>query len=357
MHLLRRALDTIFAQEGAGELFDLDVIVVDDASDAIRESDIRRVAGASPVRYVRHNVNRGLSGSRNTGIRLARGTYVAFLDDDDEFLPGKLRTQLPILMDEPDVAMVCGPCIARTKNRPDEIWPGRPDTRFFHELLDYYCPQVATVLVRRSVLEQHGGFDLDMTALEDHDLWLRISAQARIVCVQNPVAIYYHSMGKLSRDLADGTALRCYFRIADKIATYAPREADFARRALQMTWLLNVRGVLPRAQVLDVVQHALTIYPELASNPRLIQAVSLLVREVVLGEVAPIPVTAGVCASLPCSFVPVIWTELSLSLLKRRRMVPAFEAAVRAFRSDPRESIRVAWHRCTYRLVCQRCGV
>lgn len=354
LHLLRRALDTIFAQEGAGERFDLDVIIVDDASDAVSERDIRGVIQGSPVRYVRHTVNRGLPGSRNTGIGLARGAYVAFLDDDDEFLPGKLRAQLPILIDDPDVAMACGPCIARTQNRPDELWPGRPNRRFFQELLNFYCPQVATVLVRRSVLEQYGGFDADMLALEDYDLWLRIAAKAKVVCVQDPVAVYYHSVGKFSRDLTDGTALRCFFRIADKIATYAPREAEFARRALQMTWLLNVRGILPRAEALVVIQQALATYPELVSNHRLIDAVSLLVRETALADVAPIHLTKRVCASLPCSLLPVIWTDLSLSLLKRRKMVPAFDAAARALRSDPRESIRVTWHRCTSRLVHPR---
>ena len=266
LHLLRRALDTVFAQEGAGELFDLDVIVVDDASDAVSERDIRHVIEPSPVRYVRHAVNRGLSGSRNTGIQLARGAYVAFLDDDDEFLPGKLRDQLPILIDDPEIAMVCGPCIARTENRPEEIWLGRPNGRFFQELLNFYCPQVATVLVRRSVLERHGGFDADIPAWEDYDLWLRIAGQATVVCVQNPVAIYYHSMGKLRRDLSDGTALSCLFKIADKVATYAPREADAARHALQVTWLLNARGVFPRAEALDAIQRALVTYPELATT-------------------------------------------------------------------------------------------
>jgi len=385
LHLLRRALDTIFVQEGAGELFDLDVIVVDDASDAITEHDIRRVINTSPVRYVRHTVNRGLSGSRNTGISLARGAYVAFLDDDDEFLPGKLRAQVPILIDKPDVAMVCGPCIARTEDRPEEIWSGRPNGRFFHELLNFYCPQVATVLVRRSILEHHGGFDVSMLAWEDYDLWLRIAARATVVCVQHPVAVYYHAMGKLRRDLKDGTALRCLFKLADKIATYAPDEAGVARQALQMTWLINVRGVLPRAEALDVVRHALAAhpelgttwllnvrgalpaaqaldvvqqilgaYPELAGQHPQSEAASLLVRDAALVDAAPLDVTERVCASFPSSLLPVIWTDLSLSLLKRRKVGPAFGAAARALRSGPRESLRVAWHRCARGLASPR---
>src|SRR5688500_3105591 len=91
---LRAALRSVFAQEGRSDLFDLDVIVIDDAStddtcDVVREFPL--------ARYLRFDVNRGPSAARNAGINVCKGRYVAFLDDDDIWLSTHLKVQVPIL--------------------------------------------------------------------------------------------------------------------------------------------------------------------------------------------------------------------------------------------------------------------
>ena len=81
--LLKTAISSALNQEQAGNLFDVEVIVVDDCS----TENMRPIVAAFPgVRYIRLPVNRGASGARNAGIKEARGKYVALLDDDDEFL-------------------------------------------------------------------------------------------------------------------------------------------------------------------------------------------------------------------------------------------------------------------------------
>src|SRR6516162_2547473 len=101
--LLGRALDSVFSQWGLGVEFDLDVIVVDDAS---TDSTATVVAEYPQVRYLRLSTQRGVSAARNAGIEASRGTFVCFLDDDDVWLPGRLRLQLPVLERHPEAGAV-----------------------------------------------------------------------------------------------------------------------------------------------------------------------------------------------------------------------------------------------------------
>jgi len=92
--LLPRAVDSVRRQTFA----DFECIIVDDASSDATPALGARLAEADPrVRYVRHEEIRHAAGARNTGMRLARGEYIAFLDDDDEWLPAKLEKQVALL--------------------------------------------------------------------------------------------------------------------------------------------------------------------------------------------------------------------------------------------------------------------
>ena len=105
--LLRTAIATVYAQEGVGELFDLEVIVVDDAS----SDETAEAARSYPnVKYIRFDDNRGVAAARNAGVKVATGQYIALLDDDDLWLPHKLRTQVPAFALDPTLGMVYGQC-------------------------------------------------------------------------------------------------------------------------------------------------------------------------------------------------------------------------------------------------------
>ncbi len=89
--LLRRAIDSVYAQEGISGHFDVEVLVVDDGS----TDTTAEVAGAySGLRYIRPSTTKGTSGARNVDLDAASGEYIAFLDDGDSWLPWKLRRHL-----------------------------------------------------------------------------------------------------------------------------------------------------------------------------------------------------------------------------------------------------------------------
>src|SRR4029453_1391166 len=87
--LLDRAVRSALAQTHA----DLEVLIADDASSDGTGEVVARI-GAARGKYFRHDGNRGVAAARNTAITNATGEFIAFLDDDDEWLPEKLRIQL-----------------------------------------------------------------------------------------------------------------------------------------------------------------------------------------------------------------------------------------------------------------------
>src|SRR5690606_36349872 len=90
---LQNAIASVLSQT----VSDYEIIVVDDCSPVSLETVLRDIA--CPVRYHRLARNSGANKARNEGVRLAQGRYVAFLDDDDAWLPRKLEWQLPQLQE------------------------------------------------------------------------------------------------------------------------------------------------------------------------------------------------------------------------------------------------------------------
>ena len=101
--LLGRAIDSILSQTYS----DFELIVVDDCSTDNTEQFVAELASKDGrIRYIKHSENSGVATARNTGIDLSAGRYIAFQDDDDEWLPDKLERHVAILDSLPnDVVM------------------------------------------------------------------------------------------------------------------------------------------------------------------------------------------------------------------------------------------------------------
>ncbi len=185
-HLLERALRSVLAQTSAPR----EVLVVDDGS----EDHTRELVSESfpDCRYL-SQPNRGVSSARNRGIAAATGEWLAFLDSDDEWLPGKLAAQREALQQAP------GHRICHT----DEIWirngrrvnPMKKHTKsggeIFLQCLPLCVISPSSVLIHRSIFDEVGTFDETLPACEDYDLWLRICARHPVAFVSEPQIIKY----------------------------------------------------------------------------------------------------------------------------------------------------------------------
>ena len=172
---IARALESALSQ-GIAES---EIIVVDDGStdDTCRIVESYRPRG---VHLVRHAERGGAAAARNTGIAAARGEYVAFLDADDEWLPGKLTRQLDVISRDPAMTFVScrATLMDETGRDTGDIYRGAPaaeGVNAWRTLLAYPCVATPSVLARREALLATGGFNRWMPVAEDQDMWIRLA--------------------------------------------------------------------------------------------------------------------------------------------------------------------------------------
>jgi glycosyltransferase involved in cell wall biosynthesis len=203
---LGRAIRSALAQTFS----DVEVLIADDASKD-RTGDMVLGMGDPRVRYFRHATNLGVSAARNTAISHARGEFVAFLDDDDEWLPEKLQIQLDHIENaRKSVGLLCGGYyeVDRSSNRIAEITPTEHGWVFESLLRQGYFNHTSTILVRAECFARVGLFDVAFRYGEDFDMWLRIAKEYEVDFVPAPVARRHLEPDGLTQDynaIASGT--------------------------------------------------------------------------------------------------------------------------------------------------------
>ncbi len=185
-----------------GQTFrDFETVVVDDGS----ADGTGRIAGEFlEVRLLRQ-ANAGVAAARNAGVRETRSEWVAFLDADDLWMPGKLEEQLEAAANSDAGAVFCDLQIIGVLG--EEI-PQPPPVTVSLEmeallLHEESIPQAtsSTVLVRRSVLEAVGGYDENLATMADWDLLLRLRRETSFAHVPRKLAAYRRYPGSMSRSV------------------------------------------------------------------------------------------------------------------------------------------------------------
>lgn len=176
-----------------------EIVVVDDGS----TDDTASVAARFPqARYVRQE-NRGLAAARNSGLRLSTSNFLIFLDADDRLLPNAVEAGLRCLEANPAAQFAYGGF--RYIHPTGEISSEVPVTECgpdpYLTLLRCNCVSMhATVMYRRHALVEAKGFQEQLRACEDYDIYLRIAREAKIVCHPAVVADYRRHGHNMSRD-------------------------------------------------------------------------------------------------------------------------------------------------------------
>ncbi|MEW6248547.1 MAG: glycosyltransferase [Nitrospirota bacterium] len=185
---LREALASLARQT----FRDFEVIVVNDGGQDV-SAVVAEANRDGRITYIVHDKNRGLAAARNTGLRHARGRYIAYLDDDDRFLPDHLEVLVTALAGGTHKVAYTDAWRVHERKEGDrfvEIGRDVPYSRDFDPallLVSNYIP-VLCIVHERACLEQVGLFDESLFAHEDWDLWIRMATQFAFLHVKKTTA-------------------------------------------------------------------------------------------------------------------------------------------------------------------------
>ena len=234
------AIESVLAQTRPVD----EVVIVDDCS----TDDTVAVASRYPVRVVALPVNMGSSGARNAGIREASGDAIAWLDSDDIWLPFHCERTVTLLEAFPGAAVAFSGVELfgdRLELLPhhDGVWsPTSLDER---QELDVFWPSflhgppvpMITAVIRTEALRQIGGFDEELRAGVDADLFLRLAERHRFVCIHDITARYRLHGSQITAQR--GHQQRTAFMTRAKLARHARTTGEAATAALYEARLLE----------------------------------------------------------------------------------------------------------------------
>ena len=152
-----------------------ETIIVDDASLPEHRDALRKYSPGARVIYL--DKHRGPSAARNAGIEAATQDWVAFLDDDDEWLPGKLERQWSILREDEALSAVAGALIVAYDGLAHHTQVSHsPAITTLSAALEGTLASMDTILIRAADIRALRGFDANFVRFEDKEFWIRFTA-------------------------------------------------------------------------------------------------------------------------------------------------------------------------------------
>ena len=175
----------------------IEIIVIDDGSTDNTKNVLGRLIQSEKIRY-QYQKNRGQAAARNVGVALAQGKYITFLDADDVWAPTKIEKQLHLLTENPlSIVHTRRYMLDGSKDAIGKIYSGNITRRLILEnfIVNSSVMGGATIFKENHLDENPG-----MRAVEDYDLWLRLSLKYKFVYIDEALTGYRLHVGQSSNN-------------------------------------------------------------------------------------------------------------------------------------------------------------
>jgi len=195
--LLPRAINSVLTQTYTN----FEIIIVDDGSNDNTQQVCQNFINENQnIKYIKNENSVGGAEARNIGMRQAKGEIIAFLDDDDEWLPQKLEKQIEIFKQNPEVGIVGTNYywIDVEKNETKKINLCQNQS-FKTLLLENTLGSFSFNAIRKSLFEKHGGIRPDMKSSQDWHFWLKLAPNTKIKISDDYLVKYYNYSGDSNR--------------------------------------------------------------------------------------------------------------------------------------------------------------
>ena len=220
--LLERSVKSVLSQTYTN----LELLIIDDGSNDATEEFVKGLSDKR-IRYYRNERNMGSAASRNRGASLAGGELLAFQDDDDEWLPNKLMRLMEVWKNEgsAETGMIYhemqeqgASTFIPSKDFPLE-WKSK---EIFRYMLLYPMIGATASLIRKSCLDELGGFNEKLKSIEDYEFYLRMAGKYRILFVEEPLMIIYDTPGSVNKRFKSkiDTELYVLYTMYDSLCRY-----------------------------------------------------------------------------------------------------------------------------------------
>lgn len=246
---LRECIESVLNQTFS----DFEFIILNDSPDNTALDDIVASYSDGRIRYVRNDVNMGISASRNRLLDMARGKYVAIFDHDDVCMPDRLEKSVAILDSKPWVGVVSG--WMRFFDGPDADFIRQyPE----HDLdirtmlcQDCFVAHTAS-MIRKSVLDSHGiRYEAAFTPAEDYRLWARLMPYTHFYNIPS-VLVHYRNHDARTSISQQSRMRACWRAISTDIRNSYPEYYRVLRQREDMnatTFRLRLFGLIPLVKI------------------------------------------------------------------------------------------------------------
>jgi len=273
-HYIEKTVESALQQDYPN----VELIVVDDGSTDGGDLLVDAYAKQGKLVLLRHpgRANKGQSAALNLAMAHASGEFIAILDSDDLFMPGKLSAQVAYLQGHPEVGLVYGNgqgVDEKGRHLYHINYDGCPELSDPNRiLLDCYFLLPQNSLVRRSVYDQVGDFDESLRSGQDHDMLIRIAEVTKLAHMSVDVFRYRRHEDSISTKGTE-TRWRCGLRILAKAEARYPYclSTRLKRRAV-VNFRLGQALLINRRHLLEAV--ARLIYAGLLDPPRAVRVLT-----------------------------------------------------------------------------------